>query len=111
MTRRRFGCSSSQHPRTQTTLNPEVPTTAPEAERAAIPVLIGFPGGPTDRPEVKRDQPRGMIYAARVLAATRVDLFEDRAAREAIKAEFRRKTEGSRYRPLIPEGPPMLART
>jgi aminobenzoyl-glutamate utilization protein B len=49
---------------------------------------------------------RGMIHAAKVLAATAVDLFEDATARETIRAEFRRKTEGSLYRPLIPEGPP-----
>ncbi len=29
-----------------------------EPAEAATPALIGFPGGPTDHPEVKRDQPR-----------------------------------------------------
>jgi hypothetical protein len=29
-----------------------------EAEEAATPALIGFPGGPTDHPEVQRDHPR-----------------------------------------------------
>jgi hypothetical protein len=29
-----------------------------EAEPEATPALIGFPGGPTDHPEVKRDHPR-----------------------------------------------------
>jgi hypothetical protein len=29
-----------------------------EADEAATPALIGFPGGPTDHPEVKRDHPR-----------------------------------------------------
>jgi aminobenzoyl-glutamate utilization protein B len=51
---------------------------------------------------------RGMIYAAKVLAATGVDLFQDESARAAIRDEFRRKTEGSTYRPLIPDGPPKL---
>jgi aminobenzoyl-glutamate utilization protein B len=52
---------------------------------------------------------RGMIHAAKALVATAVDLFEDAQAREAIQAEFRRKTEQShRYRPLVPEGPPAL---
>src|SRR4051812_23960676 len=50
-----------------------VPTTAPEdegsesggtpdgeAEEAATPALIGFPGAPTDHPEVKRDYPRAV---------------------------------------------------
>jgi hypothetical protein len=30
------------------------------AEAAATPALIGFPGGPTDPPEVKRDHPRAV---------------------------------------------------
>ena len=51
---------------------------------------------------------RGMSHAARVLAATAVDLFQDESARQAIRAEFRRKTEGSPYRLLIPDGPPSL---
>jgi hypothetical protein len=29
-----------------------------EAEEAATPALIGFPGGPTDHPEVQRGHPR-----------------------------------------------------
>jgi aminobenzoyl-glutamate utilization protein B len=49
---------------------------------------------------------KGMLHAARVLAATAVDLFEDAPMREAIRVEFRRKTEGAAYRPLIPDGPP-----
>jgi aminobenzoyl-glutamate utilization protein B len=51
---------------------------------------------------------RGMIHAAKVLAATTVDLFEDETARQAIRAEFRRKTGGALYRLLIPDGPPSL---
>jgi aminobenzoyl-glutamate utilization protein B len=49
---------------------------------------------------------RGMIHAAKVLAATAVDLFADGTMRQAIRAEFQEKTRGSVYRPLIPEGPP-----
>src|SRR5262249_27426073 len=49
---------------------------------------------------------RGMIHASRVLAATAVDLFQDKTARSAIHAEFRRQNKGSTYRPLIPDGPP-----
>jgi hypothetical protein len=33
---------------------------ADAGEAAATPVLIGFPGGPTDPPEVKRDHPRAV---------------------------------------------------
>jgi aminobenzoyl-glutamate utilization protein B len=49
---------------------------------------------------------RGMIHAAKVLAATAVDLFEDQSAREAVQAEFRRTTADSHYRPLFPDGSP-----
>lgn len=37
-----------------------------------------------------------------------VDLFEDEAARSAIRAEFEKKTRGFVYRPYIPDGPPPL---
>ena len=33
---------------------------AAAGEEAATPVLVGFPGGPTDHPEVKRDHPRAV---------------------------------------------------
>ncbi len=51
---------------------------------------------------------KGLVAAAKTLAATMVDLFEDPAARAAIRAEFERKTKGFVYRPYIPEGPPPL---
>jgi aminobenzoyl-glutamate utilization protein B len=51
---------------------------------------------------------RGMIHAAKVLAATTVDLLEDEPSRAAIRAEFDRKARGSTYRLLIPDGPPRL---
>lgn len=49
---------------------------------------------------------KGMIYAAKTLAATMVDLFEDSEARVAIRAEFDEKTEGFLYKPYIPDGAP-----
>jgi aminobenzoyl-glutamate utilization protein B len=49
---------------------------------------------------------RGMIHAAKILAATAVELFQDQTTREAIRVEFRRPIEGSPYRPLIPDRPP-----
>jgi aminobenzoyl-glutamate utilization protein B len=49
---------------------------------------------------------KGMLHAAKTLAATMVDLFEDEAARVAIRAEFEKKTRGFVYRPYIPDGPP-----
>jgi aminobenzoyl-glutamate utilization protein B len=51
---------------------------------------------------------KGLLYAAKVLAATAVDLFEDPKAVAAIQAEFREKTKGIDYKPFIPEGPPHL---
>jgi aminobenzoyl-glutamate utilization protein B len=54
---------------------------------------------------------KGMLLAAKTLAATMVDLFEDAAARAAIRAEFERKTRGFVYRPYIPDGPPPLPKS
>lgn len=49
---------------------------------------------------------KGMLYAAKALAATAVDLFENRETVAAIQAEFREKTKGFVYKPYIPDGPP-----
>ena len=49
---------------------------------------------------------KGMVLAAKTLAATMVDLFDDPAAREAVRAEFGKKTEGFVYKPYVPAGPP-----
>ncbi len=49
---------------------------------------------------------KGMMHAAKALAATMVDLFEDAKTREAIQAEFKEKTKGHVYKPYIPDGPP-----
>ena len=58
-TPRPSGSSSPRPARTKRPPSPEIPTTArTAAEEAATPALIGFPGGPTDPPEVKRDHPR-----------------------------------------------------
>ncbi|HWO02926.1 MAG TPA: amidohydrolase [Blastocatellia bacterium] len=51
---------------------------------------------------------KGLAQAAKALAATMVDLFEDPKTREAIQAEFKEKTKGEVYKPYIPEGPPPL---
>jgi aminobenzoyl-glutamate utilization protein B len=51
---------------------------------------------------------KGMVQAAKTLAATMVDLFADEAARAAVRAEFERKTRGVVYRPYVPDGPPPL---
>ncbi len=49
---------------------------------------------------------KGMVHAAKTLAVTMVDLFEDAAVREAVRKEFARSTEGFTYKPYVPEGPP-----
>jgi len=49
---------------------------------------------------------KGLVMAAKTLAATMVDLFDDPAARAGVRAEFEEKTRGFTYKPLIPEGPP-----
>ncbi len=49
---------------------------------------------------------KGMTYAAKVLAATMIDLFEKPETRQAIRAEFDEKTKGQVYKGYIPEGPP-----
>ncbi len=49
---------------------------------------------------------KGLVYAAKTMAMTMVDLFEDAKAREAIQAEFKEKTKGFVYTPHVPPGPP-----
>ena len=49
---------------------------------------------------------RGMTYAAKVLAATAVELIVDREVRAEIRREFDEQTAGTVYVPYIPEGPP-----
>jgi aminobenzoyl-glutamate utilization protein B len=53
---------------------------------------------------------KGLVYAAKVLAATMVDLFQDAKTVAAIQAEFREKTKGVVYKSFIPEGPPRLVK-
>ncbi|HSD27096.1 MAG TPA: amidohydrolase [Vicinamibacteria bacterium] len=49
---------------------------------------------------------KGMIQAAKTLAATMVDLFDDPKALAAVRAEFETRTKGFVYQPFIPDGPP-----
>jgi aminobenzoyl-glutamate utilization protein B len=51
---------------------------------------------------------KGMMLAAKVIAATALDLFEDPALRDRIASEFAQKTRGVRYKGYIPGGPPPL---
>jgi aminobenzoyl-glutamate utilization protein B len=72
-------------------------TTAPESAWHAWPVVAcgGMSIGH-----------KGMMHAAKTLAATMVDLFEDAKTREAVRAEFKEKTKGFVYKPYISDGPP-----
>ena len=76
-------------------------TTAPESIWHAWPVVAA--GGMSIGH-------KGLDYAARALAATMVDLFEDAKVRDAIRAEFAEKTKGFVYKPFISPGPPPLPR-
>ena len=49
---------------------------------------------------------KGMVYAAKALAATMVDLYEHPEQRAAIEAEFEEQTRGFKFKYYIPEGPP-----
>ena len=51
---------------------------------------------------------KGLVQAAKAMAATMYDLYDRPAAREAVQAEFREKTRGFTYEPFIPDGPPPL---
>jgi len=51
---------------------------------------------------------KGLVYAAKAMAATMVDLYEDAKTVQAIQAEFKEKTKGIVYKPFVPDGPPPL---
>ncbi len=49
---------------------------------------------------------KGMVYAAKALAATMVDLYENPEQRKVIAKEFEAETKGFKMKLYIPEGPP-----
>jgi aminobenzoyl-glutamate utilization protein B len=49
---------------------------------------------------------KGMVFAAKTLAATMVDLYENPAALKDVRAEWESKTKGVVYKPYIPDGAP-----
>jgi aminobenzoyl-glutamate utilization protein B len=51
---------------------------------------------------------KGMVRAAKVMAATMVDLYEQPEALAAVQSEFRTRKGETIYVPYIPEGPPPL---
>lgn len=51
---------------------------------------------------------QGLGYAAKALAATMVELYEDEALRKEIRREFDEKRKGITYKGYIPDGPPPI---
>jgi aminobenzoyl-glutamate utilization protein B len=51
---------------------------------------------------------RGMVYAAKALAATMVDLYQQPETLAAIRKEFEERTRDVEYRAYIPSGPPPI---
>ena len=51
---------------------------------------------------------KGMVLAAKAMAATMVDLYEQPAQLAAVQADFKEKKGATVYRGYIPEGPPPL---
>ena len=51
---------------------------------------------------------KGMVHAAKTLAVTMIELFDDREALAAIQAEFKQQTKGQIYKAYIPQGPPPI---
>lgn len=51
---------------------------------------------------------KGLVRAAKVMAATMVDLYEQPAALAAVRADFKAKKGETAYKAYIPDGPPPL---
>lgn len=49
---------------------------------------------------------KGMLYAAKGLGTTMVDLFEDEKLRRDMRAEFDKKKNGEVWKAMLPAGPP-----
>jgi len=49
---------------------------------------------------------KGMLFAAKSLGLTMIDLFEDVKLRDEIKKEFNERRGDERYEAMVPEGPP-----
>ena len=49
---------------------------------------------------------KGMAYAAKALAMTMVDLYEDKKLQEAVTAEYKERIGDYQYEGILPPGPP-----
>lgn len=54
---------------------------------------------------------KGLLYAAKAMGMTIVDLFENEEMRSEIRAEFEQRRGEYRYKALIPDGPPPVPGT
>ena len=52
---------------------------------------------------------KGMLYAAKALSMTMVDLFEDSELREKVKEEFKERKGDYVYKGIVPDGPPPIS--
>lgn len=51
---------------------------------------------------------KGMLYAAKALGMTMIDLFKNPSLRTAVKAEFKERKGTYVYKGLLPDGPPPI---
>ncbi|MFT3682801.1 MAG: amidohydrolase [Ferruginibacter sp.] len=51
---------------------------------------------------------KGMVYAAKAMATTMCDMFENEKLRTDIKAEFEKRRGSERWKAMLPDGPPPL---
>ena len=49
---------------------------------------------------------KGMIFAAKALGTTMVDVFENEQLRKDVRAEFEQRRDGHVFKAYIPDGPP-----
>jgi aminobenzoyl-glutamate utilization protein B len=49
---------------------------------------------------------KGMMFAAKGMASTAVDLFQKPEVRAALRQQFDEQTKGKSYKWLVPDGPP-----
>ena len=49
---------------------------------------------------------KGMVYAAKGLATTMIDVFEKEKLRQDIRKEFDQRRSGETWKPMLPPGPP-----
>lgn len=51
---------------------------------------------------------KGMVYAAKAMAMTMVDLYKDQKLVTAVKEEYRQRKGSEVYEAIVPEGPPPI---